>query len=234
MVLDFPSNPVNGQTYDNYYWDASTSAWRNNGSKNALSQRLTTLETYPAGLVPIVPSSVAVGSGSASVSGNGLVTFTGVNQLTLNNVFTTAYRKYRVILTPTAVNTASASDWYARFCVSGTGNSTTNYFWGGISANQSTVSATNGYSNTFVSIGAAHPGSTDAWMSTSIIEVYSPMDSNIGTTGTVDAFGWDGPPLRKQNYGYVQNQKIAFDGITFWVNGNPNTSGYIQVYGYRN
>lgn len=45
MPLDFPSSPVNGQTYDNFYWDASTGVWRNNGSKNALSSRLTSLET---------------------------------------------------------------------------------------------------------------------------------------------------------------------------------------------
>ena len=234
MPLDFPSSPVDGQTYDNFYWDASTGVWRNNGSKNALSSRLTTLEAVPAGLVSVVPTSVSVGSGSATVSPTGLVTFSGVNQLTLNNVFTSAYRKYRVILNPIAVNTTGVYDWFARFCVSGTSNNTTNYFWGGYSATQTTVSPTNGYSNTFLNIGAIHPGSSDAWMSSSTIEVYSPMDSNVGTVGTIDSFGWDGPPLRKQNFGYVQNQKLAFDGITFWVGGNPNTSGYIQVYGYRN
>ena len=32
MALDFPSNPVNGQIYNNFYYDSSTSAWRSIGS----------------------------------------------------------------------------------------------------------------------------------------------------------------------------------------------------------
>jgi microcystin-dependent protein len=31
MALDFPNNPVNGQAYDNYYWDATSEAWRTSG-----------------------------------------------------------------------------------------------------------------------------------------------------------------------------------------------------------
>lgn len=36
MPLDFPSSPVNGQTYDNYFWDASTGVWRNSDYKHPL------------------------------------------------------------------------------------------------------------------------------------------------------------------------------------------------------
>lgn len=31
MSLDFPTNPVNGQIYDNYYWDALNGVWRSSG-----------------------------------------------------------------------------------------------------------------------------------------------------------------------------------------------------------
>ena len=41
MPLDFPSNPTNGQIYDNYYWDSSTSAWRASGN-----------------LIPLIPSGI--------------------------------------------------------------------------------------------------------------------------------------------------------------------------------
>jgi hypothetical protein len=51
MALDFPSNPTNGQVYDNYYYDSSITAWRSSGSKNGLSQRVTELETYVGGQV---------------------------------------------------------------------------------------------------------------------------------------------------------------------------------------
>jgi len=45
MPLDFPSSPTNGQVYGNYYYDSSIGAWRNVGSKDGLSQRLTAVET---------------------------------------------------------------------------------------------------------------------------------------------------------------------------------------------
>lgn len=32
MALDFPTDPVDGQVYDNYYWDSLLSAWRTSGS----------------------------------------------------------------------------------------------------------------------------------------------------------------------------------------------------------
>lgn len=37
MPLDFPSNPVNGQVYDNYYYDATMGTWRAQGSGAALN-----------------------------------------------------------------------------------------------------------------------------------------------------------------------------------------------------
>ena len=31
-ALDFPASPVNGQVYDDYYYDAATTSWRSLGS----------------------------------------------------------------------------------------------------------------------------------------------------------------------------------------------------------
>ncbi len=31
MPLDFPSNPSDGQVYDNYYYDATAGVWQSNG-----------------------------------------------------------------------------------------------------------------------------------------------------------------------------------------------------------
>jgi hypothetical protein len=49
------------------------------------------------GLVPIIPTSVSVGSGSATTSANGMVTFTGANSVSLDGIFSAAYRNYRVV-----------------------------------------------------------------------------------------------------------------------------------------
>jgi hypothetical protein len=79
-----------------------------------------------AGLAKIVPSSVAVGSGTGSADSLGSVTFTGVSSVSLNDVFSSAYDHYRIILRLTAA-AADIGGINFRFRVSGADNSTSNY-----------------------------------------------------------------------------------------------------------
>ena len=54
MALDFPSNPSDGQTYNNYIWSSSTGAWRSLNSiyaSNALKN--STISTGSASTVPL-------------------------------------------------------------------------------------------------------------------------------------------------------------------------------------
>lgn len=62
-----------------------------------------------SGLVPITPSSVTVGSGSATVGANGAVTFTGASNITINGSFTTAYKNYRIVASELSVLTSGGS-----------------------------------------------------------------------------------------------------------------------------
>jgi hypothetical protein len=50
------------------------------------------------GLVQVVPTSVAVGSGSGSVDANGAVTFTGASSVSLNDVFSATYDNYKILI----------------------------------------------------------------------------------------------------------------------------------------
>jgi hypothetical protein len=52
MALDFPTNPTNGQVFGTFYYDSSITAWRNLGSKNALTTEITNLETASPRTVP--------------------------------------------------------------------------------------------------------------------------------------------------------------------------------------
>lgn len=63
MALDFPSNPVNGQVYDNFYWDSLLSAWRATGNLAPL---------VPAGVISQYAGSVAP-SGYLLCSGQSLL-----------------------------------------------------------------------------------------------------------------------------------------------------------------
>lgn len=53
MALDFPANPVNGQVYDNFYYDSSMGTWR------ALS--VATIQQIPAGVISQFAGSAAPG-----------------------------------------------------------------------------------------------------------------------------------------------------------------------------
>jgi len=46
MPLDFPVSPSNGQIYEDYYYDASSLAWRALASNNGLVDRIQLLERY--------------------------------------------------------------------------------------------------------------------------------------------------------------------------------------------
>lgn len=53
MALDFPANPVNGQVYDNFYYDSTMGGWR------ALS--VSTIQQIPAGVISQYAGSTAPG-----------------------------------------------------------------------------------------------------------------------------------------------------------------------------
>lgn len=231
MVLDFPANPTNGQTYDAYYWDASTSAWRNNGSKNALSQRLTALETttstYPSGLVPVIPTSVAVGSGSASVSGNGVVTFTGVSSVSLNNVFSSNFKSYRIVI-PRATSPYTINQ-YLRLRSSGTDFSTANYIF------MSSKITGGGTTGTYCATGQAQWAvgayyANDTGLS-SVIDLHNPASAENKLYQHITN-GHDGTYKSAWFGGGSLDSSTAYDGITLLASAGT-ISGTFQVYGYR-
>jgi hypothetical protein len=57
------------------------------------------------GMRLIVPTSVAVGSGSGSVSTQGAVTFSGASSVSVNECFNSTYTAYKIILTTQAATT---------------------------------------------------------------------------------------------------------------------------------
>lgn len=83
-------NSANGKEYIRYT-DSDSAQWIETRKPLAddsnITGRLVSLEAAPAGLVRVVPTSVTVGSGTASVSSTGVVTFTGASSVSLNGVF---------------------------------------------------------------------------------------------------------------------------------------------------
>ena len=178
------------------------------------------------GLVQLVPGSVAVGSGSGSVDTNGAVTFSGASSISLNDVFSSSYQNYRILM-----NLDSNSDGAfisMRLRVSGADNSTTSYAhttyrnrMGSASFAAYTQTADG---NTFFRILTEAQTET----TTGSYDVFNPFISEytqvsgIGTNN-LDTFGFSGS----------FNATTSFTGFTFLPNTGTIT-GTIRVYGYKN
>lgn len=178
---------------------------------------------YPdAGLVQLMPSSVAVGSGSSTTNGNGTVDFSGASSVSLNGVFSSTYDHYRII--GRVFGDANRTiQWRIR---SGSTDLTTStYFFGGTfvgsASNQALASDNNANATsnlvTYVSIDV---GTFD-------MVLYNPFET-IRTGYTCNGQG-----RFATYYAGIVDNTTSYDGITFFPNAGTST-GTIQVYGYRN
>lgn len=175
---------------------------------------------YPdAGLVQVVPTSVAVGSGSGSVDGNGTVTFSGASSISLNNCFSSIFNNYVLIVSSSL---SASAETRMRLRTSGTDATGTNYDF---------------YSNAFTTTfnnQSSGSGQTSAYINGSSskmifqFHIYDPFNAtdtvfnaygNVSTTNTIASSGYHG-------------LSTSYDGITIYRSSGTMT-GSIQVYGYR-
>ena len=179
------------------------------------------------GLVPITPTSISVGSGTATSAGNGEVTFTGVGtNLSLNGVFSATYTNYLILLSE--ITASGSANFQCRLRSGTTDNTNANYDLAFSVVNQSgslTASAanagtqwgfdTNTYTYQYFSLQLFSP------FVTGFTGMMNQITENNGTTAfyTVISNG-----QHQENY--------SADGITFVVNGGGTSSGKVTVYGY--
>lgn len=222
-----PTTPQNGDIWFNtndgtlytYYNDGTSSQWVELRSEIAKSQ---------VGLVPIAPTSVTVGSGTASVAADGRVTFTGCGSFIVNGVFSSAYTNYQVIYRPDGM---SAADYiYTRFATSGTANTTSAYYFGGWYTQGGTygLSANSTSSSTYVNIGYSYGDKSN----TTIIELANPFLSTSPTQAFYRS-SYSFASHTQQHGSFVFNGNTSFDGIQFGNINTGNQSGTIKIYGYN-
>ena len=177
-----------------------------------------------AGLVPITPTSIAVGSGSASSAGNGQVTFTTVGtNLSLNGVFSSTYTNYLVVFSSTQSTTGTMS---VRFRASGSDTST-NYYYNILDY----------YSNSaIVDLAQGNGTSSILLYDNSVIEtgfnlnILNPNASRK-TLLSGQYENWQSTPRQQVGLSFgTQSDTTAFDGISFLPSGGTMT-GTVSVYG---
>jgi hypothetical protein len=184
--------------------------------------RLTTLEARPlSGLVPLSPASVVVASGTASTNSLGQVTFTSASALSLNGIFTSAYKNYKVYIAAEA--DAGQREVRMRFRSTGTDNTTTNYYYA------LSIAVSNG---TAVNIGAGLQGFYrlhDVHFQSTIynIDMTSPNQANDTAASFTGVYAGNGVMG-----GAIFGAPTVFDGFTIYTTAG-NMTGTLHVYGYN-
>lgn len=180
-----------------------------------------------SGLVKIVPTSVTVGSGSGSASALGTVTFSGVSSVSLNGVFNSTYKSYRMV---TSIDSGSATaNLRTRFRASGSDDSSSSYKVSGYYAflegagSSFTTNTTTTYFDWGNYLNGAYPSFTTSDINNPYLAQHKTVLSQVVSN--------NGAYLG-QNFLQLYAGTTVFDGIT--VYGSTGTfTGTISIYGYN-
>ena len=253
-----PSSPVNGDGWFDsatgslfiYYVDATTNPTGNPGQwiqeyaqasiDTALTNRVTTLETVDstsnkAGLVPVIPSGVtpfATVGGSASMSSTGIIPFSGVTTISVNNAFNSTYTNYRVVFDAYgSAGSGDSSTLNFRFRASGTDKAVDSYYAGltYVISNSASVGAS------IVSFGAQLPLASirNADSTVGNLQVFDLIKPAITAPSGLSGFGqgWSTQPAFYFLNGQLRNS-LSYDGFSIISSSTP-IYGTLTIYGYR-
>lgn len=179
-----------------------------------------------SGLKPIIPSSVTIGSGSSSVSTLGTVTFTGSSSVSLNDVFSSTYDNYKIVLDYTASTTITLT---CRLRVSGADNSTSNYHRQYLDGNSTTASAGRNTGQTSWTIGAASASNRTSFTS----DIFNPFLSVVTGATSITSNEYNASAsLGVSLYTLGFNATTSFTGFSL-IPSTGNITGTVSVYGYK-
>lgn len=193
-----------------------------------LATRVGALETADAttnksGLVPVIPTSVSVGSGSASISSAGVVTFSGVSSLSFNGIFSSSYRNYLVIFD--WLNTTD-SGLFIRLRSGTTDNTSAVYSYNMLW--QGSAGVGNSYQNAVSAFGGIF-GHARQSVKVDVISPYEARRTAMIMTGNAENLSGS---TEAHNSSATHRADSSFDGLTLYQ-ASGNGSGVVRIYGYR-
>ena len=180
------------------------------------------------GMRLVVPSSVSVGSGSGSVNANGFVTFTTASSVSLNDVFSTTYDNYKIVMNLTACSASSTIQYRMR--VSGADNTASTYNDVTFRANAASGSTTQNLNQNVGTLTITHSTTITKGMS---IDMFSPFLSAVTTFNSIVG---NMDNVNNQIGVYItgggHNTASSFTGISLFPSSGTFT-GTVAVYGYK-
>jgi hypothetical protein len=180
-----------------------------------------------SGLVKVVPTSVAVGSGSGSSDSLGNVTFSGASSVSLNGCFISTYQNYRIV----ASNLQGVNGTALNLRLRASGSDTsTGYYGSNIYMLFTSTAVNGGATNNASNIGISSVVNTADTPSFLTFEVGHPRDLKqvhvIANSFQADSYVSLGA-WKQQN-----SSALTYDGFTLYP-GAGTISGTIRVYGYN-
>jgi hypothetical protein len=172
----------------------------------------------------ITPTSVAVGSGSATINAGGSVTWTGASSVSLNGVFSSSYTNYLAIVNLTA--TSTEQNFSMRLRAAGTDTSSSTYrryriaLTSGASGTQTTTTSMEigGFNSTYIT-GSGFQ-----------MTFYGPNVANRTAFQSISQQADSNNDQSVQIATGSQSDSTQFDGFTLFVGGT--FAGTVTVYGY--
>jgi hypothetical protein len=182
-----------------------------------------------SGLVPIIPTSVTVGSGSATTSANGQVAFTTASSVSLNGVFTSSYRNYRIVFNTTAASGTGTIT--IRLRAAGSDITAASYLAQSIIGDGNSA-PTNGIVTAQTSWPYMSLGSNADSVNAFVWDLFNPQatayTTGVAINGNIDSGSASKIILRN----YVYQATTSADGLSFIMSAN-NFTGRVSVYGYN-
>ena len=181
----------------------------------------------------VIPSSVAVGSGSGSFNATtGLTTFSGASSISLNGVFTSTYTRYQLIM---RVALSAAEAMTLRWRVGGINNSLANY---------STTVARSMSNGTFAQVTTSESatshlavidtaGAGANYQSLLKMEIINPQQTSVTSASHDFTVPNSVTTIIQRRIGAVEyNATTSFDGLSFICGGAVTATGTVQVLAY--
>jgi hypothetical protein len=179
-----------------------------------------------AGLRLVVPTSVAVGSGSGSANAAGQVTFSGASSVSLNDVFSTTYDNYRIVLELTA-SANIAIDMRMRF--NNADNSSANY-WNNRTLGQATNVASVGATTADTSF--LRVAEFESGIATGSYDLFSPFKTQITSIQGLNQFRYTSFYQHSEMKTGQMTVTTSYTGFSL-IPTSGNITGTVSVYGYK-
>ena len=175
------------------------------------------------GLILLTPTSIAYTGTSATISTNGSVLFSGITSLSFNGVFTNDYDNY-LIIRRSQIDTDDFG-YSFRLRASGTDDTASNYVTQRLYASDTSYGGAR-YTSSKAYNGVGSNDQRDG----QALYVYGPYLAQPTAWRQIHVGGYLNAYI--DDFAGTHNQTTAYDGITFYPDGN-SMSGRVAIYGMR-